>query len=79
MYTFSNFLFLNNFYSLILEQEEERERETEREKERNNRYVVPLLYSFIGWFLYVPWPGIEPTTLVYLDNTLPGQGLQLHF
>ena len=27
-------------------------------------------YVFIGWFLYVPWPGIKPTTLVYLDSAL---------
>ena len=40
-------------------------------------FVVPLIYAFIGCFLYVPWPGIEPTMLVYQDNAppeLPGQG-----
>ena len=49
-----------------------------RERERH-QFVVPLIYSFIGWFLYVPWLGIEPATLVYWDDALtnwatcPGQ------
>ena len=44
---------------MIFERERERkgktkrERETERERERNNSFVVPLIYSLIGWFLYV--------------------------
>ena len=38
-----------------------RERETERERQRDReRFIVPLIYAFIGWFLYVPWLGIEP-------------------
>ena len=40
------------------------------EKERDHRFVVPLIYAFIGWLLYVPWLGIEPATLVYSDNAL---------
>ena len=27
------------------------------------------MHSFIGRFLYVPWPGIKPATLVYWGNT----------
>ena len=38
-----------------------------------------LIYAFMGCFLYVPWWGIEPTTLAYQDdaltNMLPGEGL----
>ena len=32
--------------------------------------LVPLVFAFIGWFLYVPWPGIEPSTLVYGYDTV---------
>ena len=28
------------------------------------------LCIFIGWFLYVPWLGIKPSSLVYWDDTL---------
>ena len=28
------------------------------------------IYAFIGWFLHVPWSGIEPSTLVYQDDAL---------
>ena len=28
------------------------------------RFVIPLIYAFIGGFLYEPWLGIEPATLV---------------
>ena len=31
--------------------------------------AVLLIYSFIGWFLYVPWLGTEPTTL-YIGTML---------
>ena len=41
----------------------------ERERERE-RFVVPFISAFIGWFLYVHWPGIEPATLAYGDNAL---------
>ena len=37
--------------------------ETEEGREKH-QFVVSLSYAFIGWFLYVPWLGIEPTTLV---------------
>ena len=36
-------------------------------------FVVPLIYAFIGWFLYVLWPGIQLTTFVHQKDTLtPG-------
>ena len=38
--------------------------------ERDIDFIVPLSYAFIGWFLNVPWPGIELATLVYPDDTL---------
>ena len=48
----------NNFFKLLI---------LEREK---HQFVVPLICAFIGCFLYVPWPRIEPATLAYWDNTL---------
>ena len=33
-------------------------------------FIVPLIDAFIGCFFYVPWLGIEPTTLVYRDDAL---------
>ena len=45
----------------------DRERRRERQK---HRFVIPLIYSFIGWFLCVPWPGVKPTTLAYQDDAL---------
>ena len=44
-----------------------RERWGERERER---LVVPLIYAFIGCFLYVPWLEIEATALVFQDDAL---------
>ena len=41
----------------------------DRERE-NHRFAVTLIYVFIGWFLYVTWPGIEWVTLVYQDDIL---------
>ena len=35
-----------------------------------HQFVVPLIYAFFGWFLYMPWPGIKPTTLAYRDDAL---------
>ena len=32
--------------------------------------AVPFIYVFIGCFLYLPWPKVKPTTLVYWDNSL---------
>ena len=40
----------------------------ERERERN-RLGVPLTDALIGWFVHVPWPGMEPAALVYQDDT----------
>ena len=33
-------------------------------------FVVPLIYAFIDWLLYVPRLGIEPATVAYGDDTL---------
>ena len=41
--------------------------EREREKDRHGDQFA-LVNPFIGWFLYVSWPGVEPTTFVYWDN-----------
>ena len=41
----------------------------ERQSERP-RFVVPLIYAFLGWFLYLLWLGIECATLAYQNNTL---------
>ena len=56
-------------YELILERvgKGRRERETERNMDL---FVGPLVYAFIGCLLYVPWPEIEPSPLVYWDNAL---------
>ena len=41
-------------------------------RERNIDLLVYLfIYAFIGWFLYVPRLGFEPTTLMYQDDALP--------
>ena len=50
---------MGDFYLLILE--------TGREK---HWFVVPLIHALIGWFLYVPWLGIKPTTLAYGADAL---------
>ena len=41
------------------------ERETDR-----HWFIVSLIYAFTVWFLYVPWPRIEPTTLAHRDDAL---------
>ena len=46
-----------------------REREGKREKQKL-QFVVPLIDTLIGWFLYMAWLGIEPTTLEYWDDAL---------
>ena len=43
----------------------DRRGETDRQR---HQFVVPLIYAFIGWFLYVPWPGIKPATLACQDD-----------
>ena len=40
-----------------------------RQREKH-QFIVLLIDAFIGWFLYVPWPGFEPMTLVHRDNAL---------
>ena len=50
-------------YWLVLEGKRSKE-------ERETSIVVPLIYAFIGWFLFVPWLVTEPTTLLYEDNAL---------
>ena len=46
------------------------------ERERNGGggekhwLVIPLIHASIGWFLYVPWLGIELATLAYWDDAL---------
>ena len=68
----------NCFEKKFVYWEKEREREAGRERQRG-QFVVPLTCKFIGWFLCVPWPGIEPATLAYWDDavnnwiTWPGQ------
>ena len=59
------FHWLFNFLSFCLLILERKGGERER-----HWFVVPLVYAFIGWFFYVPWPRIEPITLVYWDDTL---------
>ena len=64
------------FYLLILQRGREGGRE-ERERERETSiFVFLLMYTFIGWFFYVCWTGIEPTTLAYWDNALTNWALQ---
>ena len=47
-----------------------RERQTDRDRERQRHwFCCPLIYAFTGWFLYVPWPGMEPAILAYRDTT----------
>ena len=39
------------------------------QRQRQRTWICgPLIYAFIGWFLYVPWLGIEPAILVYQDD-----------
>ena len=53
------------YFKLILE----RERKGEREQ-KNTDFLFHLLCAFIGCFLYVSWPNIEPADLAYQNNTL---------
>ena len=50
---------------LILKRKEEKEREKEK-----HRFVVPFIDAFIGCFLHVPSPELEPAALVYGDDAL---------
>ena len=64
------FLFKIFIYSFL-------ERGGEREREEKHWFVVPLIYAFISYFLYVPWTGIEPTTLANWDDILTNWATQL--
>ena len=49
----------------------ERERVRRREEGRERDwFVVPLIYAFIGWLLYVLWPGITSAVSAYWDDAL---------
>ena len=48
-----------------------------REREKNIILLSHLIYAFIGWFWYVPCPGIKPTTVAYPDNALTNWATQL--
>ena len=48
----------------------------EREREREREKIVPLIHAFIGWFLYVPWPEIEPAAVAYGDDALTSWATQ---
>ena len=61
------YLFIRILFIDFREKEEGRETHTHT---HTHWFVVPLIYAFMGWFLYVPWPGIEPATLAYWDDTL---------
>lgn len=41
----------------------------EREKEKP-QFVVPLTDTFLGWFLYASWVGIERKALVYANGAV---------
>ena len=41
-----------------------------RKEREKHRFVVLLIYIFIGCCLYLPWQRLEPTTLVYWGTTL---------
>ena len=65
------FLILNlqHFFLIYFFSELNVEKGREREK---HQLAVPLIYAFIGWFLYVPWPA----TLGELDNAPSNQAIQ---
>ena len=42
-------------------------RKCEEGREKHG-FVFPLIYAFISWFSYVPWPGIKPATTEYQDD-----------
>ena len=47
-----------------------REWERERRERGQHLLVIPLIYAFTDWFLYVPWPAIKPMTLANGDDAL---------
>ena len=42
---------------------------------RETSIFVPLIYEFVGWFSYVPWPGAEPAILMYEDRALTNRAI----
>ena len=55
---------LSNFFKILfIDVERERERENTHKKEKH-QFVVPLMYAFIGYFLYVPGLDIKPCNLI---------------
>lgn len=45
----------------------------EREKKEGGEkhlFIIPLIYTFIGYFFYVTRPGIKSATLAYWDDAL---------
>ena len=68
----AQFNFLFNYWF-----QRERERGERGSREREKQWLVFLLiFVFIGWFLYVPWPEIEPSTMAYWDSTLTNWATQ---
>ena len=55
------------------------EREKEGERQRDIWFVAPLIYALIGWFLYVPWLGLNPQPWCIgwrlCPTQLPSQGI----
>ena len=60
-----------------------KEKNIDFRKRKKHQFVVPLIYAFIDWFLYVPWLGMEPATLAYPDDAVTNEATQpgpyLHF
>ena len=70
MIFFLNLLFLKFFWFIAFWRERKKRQGVAGVEREKHWSVVPRIYMFIGWFLYVPWPGIRLTTLMYLDDAL---------
>ena len=57
--------FPNLFFIYWFERERQRERKGEREK---HQFVVPLIYTLVGCFLCVSWPGDRSRSLVWMTS-----------
>ena len=57
-------LFFKKFYLLVLEIRELGVGERERAREEY-RFAVLLIYAFISWFFFMPWPEMKPKTLAH--------------
>ena len=66
-YSLTSF-FIIYFYLFIWEREGGREEE--RERKRGWALICGSTYVFTGWFLFVSWPGIEPSTLAHIDDAV---------